>query len=206
MDKESYSPHELTPQLILQMIAESRKEFKEYQEEQKKEQKIRSEELDKKFSETDRLIKANARQIGGIDKTLGEATEELIYNTLDKNKSFCGIEFYDIDRNMKKHSKLLNQKGEFDIVLRNGDTLALIEVKHTLRVRNVTKLAESHVENFRKLFPEFNNYKIILGVGAMNFEDNAEGNAEEEAIKNGIGIIKVVGDKVEYYTENIKVY
>jgi len=198
MDTSNHNHNELTPQLILQMIAESRKEFKEYQEEQK----IRSEELDKKFAETDRLIKANARQIGGIDKSLGEATEELIFNTLDKDKTFCGIQFYEIDRKMKLHSKILGLKGEFDIVLKNGDTLALIEVKHTLRGKNITKLAETQVANFRKLFPMFNDYKIILGVGGMSFEENAE----EEAKKNGIGIIKVVGDKVEYYTENIKVY
>ena len=36
----------------------------------------------------------------------------------------------------------------------------------------------------------------------MSFEDKAIAEAKE----NGIGIIKVVGDKVEYYTEGIKIY
>jgi len=48
----------------------------------------------------------------------------------------------------------------------------------------------------------FSDYKIILGVGGMSFEDEAITAAKEK----GIGIIKVVGDKLEYQTENIKMY
>ena len=36
----------------------------------------------------------------------------------------------------------------------------------------------------------------------MSFEDNAI----DEAQNNGVGIIKIVGDKVEYYTDGIKIY
>jgi len=48
----------------------------------------------------------------------------------------------------------------------------------------------------------FNDYKIVLGIGGMSFE----GQAEDVANENGVGIIKIVGDKVEYYTDKIKVY
>jgi hypothetical protein len=41
-----------------------------------------------------------------------------------------------------------------------------------------------------------------LGVGGMSFYKDAI----EKAKQKGIGIIKVVGDKVEYYTENVKKY
>ena len=48
----------------------------------------------------------------------------------------------------------------------------------------------------------FSDYKIILGIGGMSFEEDAINAAKEK----GIGIIKILGDKLEYYTENIKMY
>jgi hypothetical protein len=55
---------------------------------------------------------------------------------------------------------------------------------------------------FRQYNPKFNNYKVLLGIGGMSFENEAI----IEANKKGIGIIKIVGDKVEYQTENVKIY
>ena len=43
----------------------------------------------------------------------------------------------------------------------------------------------------------FNDYKIVLGIGGMSFESKSK----DIAKKNGIGIIKIIGDKVEYYTD-----
>jgi hypothetical protein len=54
---------------------------------------------------------------------------------------------------------------------------------------------------FRKLFPTYINHKIILGIGGLSFENDS---VIEEAKKQGIGVIKIVSDMVEYHTENIK--
>jgi len=182
MSEEKY-----TFEKVWQMFQETSKQIQELRDSQK---------------ETDRLIKANAKQIGGIDSSNGMMAEETIYNALKKNMTFGKIEFDDITRNMKLHSKLLNLEGEFDVVLKNGDTLAIIETKYKVRLEDLSKIIEHHVPNFKKLFPVFNNYKIVLGIGGMSFEKDVEKTAKE----NGIGIIKIVGDNVEYYTENIKIY
>ena len=68
----------------------------------------------------------------------------------------------------------------------NCNTVALIEVKHKLRKKDVDKLLNKKVDDFRKLFLFYKDYKIILGVAGSSFE-------EEE--KNGIGVIKVVSAK-----------
>jgi len=86
--------------------------------------------------------------------------------------------------------------------LKNGDTLAIIETKYKVRVEDVSKLVDKQVSDFRKLFPMFNDYKIVLGIGGMSFENKSE----DEAKEKGVGIIKIVGDNVEYYTEGIKAY
>jgi len=68
---------------------------------------------------------------------------------------------------------------------------------------DITELFTKEVaDKFRILFPNYKNYKIVLGIGGMSFDDDAI----EEAKRNGVGIIKVVGDKVEYHTEGIKIY
>ena len=84
-------------------------------------------------------------------------------------------------------------------MLKNGDTIALIEIKHRVREGTAYKLATEKLNNFRKLYSEYDKYKIVLGIGGMNFE----GNSIEEARANGVGVIKIVGEKVEYNTDGI---
>jgi hypothetical protein len=128
--------------------------------------------------------------------------EEAIFNALEQNMIFAGINFEYIERNTKRKKKSLNLEAEIDVLLVNGSMLAMIETKYRVKQKDVLKLATDKLGDFKKLFPEYNNHKIILGVGGMSFEDEAITEAKE----NGIGIIKISGDTVEYYTENLKTY
>jgi uncharacterized protein (UPF0216 family) len=221
---------ELTYEMIMQMFAETRNQMKETDarlekmfaetreqirelaadrketDKQIKELAADRKETDKKNKEISddvwKSIKAMNKHIGGITKSLGEMAEETIYNVLEKDMTFCNVKFYDIDRRRKRKNKSLNLESEFDIILENGDTLAIIEVKNKVKSENVSEFATTKLEIFRKLFPIYKNYKIILGIGGVTFENDAI----EEAKKNGIGIIKAIGDKVEYYTDGIKIY
>jgi len=142
------------------------------------------------------------KNIGGIGESNGAVAEAMIFNTLERDMTFAGINFDDIHSNMGYHSKRLGIKDEYDIVLRNGDTLAIIETKYKVRDKDVTKLLGTKLSNFRLLYPEYDSYKIMLCVGGMSFEKDAI----EEAQNNGVGIIKIVGNKVECYTDAIKMY
>jgi len=148
------------------------------------------------------MVARTTANVDGIAKSNGAMAEEMIYNSLKKDKTFAGIMFDEIDRNLKMKLKKFNLEGEFDVVLQNCNTLAIIETKYKVRVEDVSKLVDKKVNDFRKLFPVFNDYKIVLGIGGMSFE----GQAEDVANENGVGIIKIVGDKVEYYTDRIKIY
>ena len=155
------------------------------------------------FMENREQIKEISKQIGGITKSNGKVAEATIYNSLERDMTFAGIEFDAIEKNKKLHSKKLNLKGEYDVVMYNGDTLAIIEIKYNVERDDVNELIDKKkVEKFRLLFPEYKDYKILLGIGGGSFESDAEA----EANKYGIGIIKVVGDKVEYYTDGIRIY
>ncbi|MCL2038879.1 MAG: hypothetical protein FWG85_00440 [Bacteroidetes bacterium] len=158
--------------------------------------------LSEKFAETDKKIKELARNIGGISDSNGLAAEQMIYNSLEKDMKFAGIEFHYIETNKHKKIKSLNLEGEFDIVLTNCDTISLIETKHRVRIQDVIKLATEQVNNFRKLFSEYAKYKIILGIGGASFDKDAI----KEAKEYGIGVIQIINDKVECWTGGIMIY
>ena len=157
---------------------------------------------EKETAEIRKMIKETNAMVNGIGKSNGAVAEETIYNALKYNMMYGGIKFEDIQRNVKKDSTSQNLRGEFDAVLENGDTLAIIETKYRVRKDDVNVLVNKKVEDFRKLFPKYNDYKIILGIGGMSFDEEAL----KEANENGVGIIKVVGEKVEFQTTDIKVY
>ena len=189
--------------------AETDKMIKERAAETDKQIKEMAAAADKRSAETDRQIKENSaetnkkikeltRNIAGVADSNGIAAEQMIYNSLEKDMKFAGIEFHYIEINKHKKIKSLNLEGEFDIVLTNCDTISLIETKHRVRRQDVIKLATEQVDNFRKLFAEYAKYKIILGIGRASFD--------KEAKENGIGVIQIVNDKVEYWTGGIKIY
>ena len=201
---------------IRQSIRESREETKERDAKWEQERKEAAAEYEKWKKEMQKHIggiaesaaeyekwkKEMQRYVGGISESNGDMAEEMIYNSLEKNKTFAGIKFDKIERNVNMKINLLDLAGEYDVVLKNGDTLAIIETKYKVKQKDVSKFLDVQVPKFRKLFPAFNDYKIILGIGGMSFEDKAINEAKE----NGVGIIKIVGDKVEYQTEKIKIY
>ena len=142
------------------------------------------------------------KNIGGVSEANGRMIEELVFSVFEKDLTFANVKFNTIERNVKLKYKRLKLEGEFDIVLENGDTIGLIEAKYSVRKDYVTELFSSKVNKFRTLFPQFADYKFVLGIAGASFDENAI----EEANANGIGLIKVVGEKVEFHTEKLKKY
>jgi len=199
----------LTPSLILKMFAETRQQFAESAAKSEKEWREIKEmfakskiEADKRTAETDKQIKELSKNIGGISNSNGKMAEEMIYNVLDKDKTFANVKFDYLRKNVQIQSETYETKTELDILLVNGDTISIIETKYKVEKNDVIDVIDKKLNYFRQYNPKFNNYKVLLGIGGMSFEDDALIAAKEK----GIGIIKVVGDKLEYYTENIKTY
>ena len=161
----------------------------------------REQERQKSNAEFEKWKLEMQKHISGIAESNGNMAEEMIYNSLEKDMTFSGIKFDAIKQNVPVMSGF-DTKTELDVLMVNGDTLAIIETKYKVENKDVTKLIKKQLTDFRQCFPKYDNYKILLGIGGMSFEDKAI----DEAKENGIGIIKVVGDKVEYYTEGMKIY
>jgi len=206
--KEPEEKKEFTYEMLMESFKESRMEIAEIREMHKMAkqefEEIRAKNdkyLKEKFAETDRLIKANAKQIGGIDRSNGLMAEEAVFNVLDKDKTFAGIKFDDMHKNVPIVSGFRTMT-ELDILMINGESVSLIETKYKVEKKDVIDLINNKLAYFRQYHPTYSNHKVLLGIGGMSFEDNAE----EVARENGIGIIKIIGDKIEFYTDGIKIY
>jgi hypothetical protein len=164
-----------------------------------------AEDRKKASEETQKLrdaIKQLTKNIGGIDRSNGLFAEEAVYNSLSKNNIFANIKFDYIRKNIQLQSEDHRTLAELDILMINGDTIAIIETKYKVERKDLDKMLRNKLPYFRQVFPKYNNHKIVLGIGGMSFDKGVEDIAKE----NGIGIIKIVGDKVEYYTDGIKIY
>ena len=149
---------------------------------------------------TDETLKRMGIHLGGITDNIGMTTEEYFYNSLYDNPKLGNIKFDSISKNI--HIKTKRLEDEYDIVMYNGDCIALIECKYKAHENDVRKLIDKKVGNFRILHPDFKNYSIYLGIASFSFYPELEKFAKE----NGVAILKQKGDVVEIEAENLKIY
>lgn len=170
-----------------------------------KKRKLTSADIWAMFAETDKQMKALQKETGGISKSNGEFAEEFFYNSLKKSKHFAGIEFAEICKNFNKCKKMPDKtelQAQFDIVMINGDAVAIIEVKYKAENDFPKEMIEEKVPKFRALYPEYASYKLYLGLASMVLKDRVV----QEAKKFGIGLLRQSGDLVEQNTEWVRVY
>jgi len=131
--------------------------------------------------------------IGGVSRNQGDITEDFFYNSLIKNNQLGQIKFDDITKNMEKHRGKIQE--EYDLFLTNGESIAIIEVKYKAHFNDIEKL-ERKFNNFKKLFPIYQNYKLY---GAMaSFYFNTE--TKDELLEQGYFILERCGELIN--TEN----
>ena len=160
----------------------------------------RSDRLDRQIDEVSKHIDKVSKQIGGIDNNIGYHVEQFFQNVFTDNKVFGGIKYNDIILNMKHDEE--GEGVEFDIVLKNGRSVALIEVKNRIRTSFVKKLAKERLSKFREYFPKYKNYDVYLGIAGFSIDKAVF----EEAKKYGVGIIRQVGEGIEVDATSLKVY
>ena len=166
--------------------------------------------LGKMAVDTDRLLKNMAKDgerrlkkleklYGGVSENSGRHAEEFFQHALEKTLTFGGIKFDKIDPNLNKTG---SKNCEFDIGLKNGTSIALIEVKNRVRTEFVEELATIKLARFRKFMTGYANYEVYLGLAGFSFEKAVF----DEAKKYGVGVIRQVGDSVQVDKGRLKVY
>ncbi|GHU05581.1 hypothetical protein FACS1894147_11880 [Spirochaetia bacterium] len=156
-----------------------------------KETDLKFKETTLKFEKNEKRFEKMHEEIFGIGKSNGMFAEEYFFNSLEEKPVFGGTEYDHAEANVKAYYGKV--QDEFDIVLYNGNAVAIIEVKYKVQKSDVNKMVSKKVSNFRTLFPQYEKHDIYLGLGGMCFDSGVERSAREL----GIGLLQQVGDAVE---------
>jgi len=158
--------------------------------------------LAERQAETDRQISRLEKQVGEISNNNGLFAEEYFFNSLRRGeKTFLGEKFDKMIKAEIVEDDNNRTKAELDIMLVNGKSVAIIEVKYRVRDKHVDKVMKK-VKPFREKFPEYKNHQVYLGLASMAFDEDIE----EKCKENGIAVIKQVGDTVVIHDENLKTF
>jgi len=190
---------------IAKMKKEHRKEMNEIRRLHKETKMILKEtaesmkETGKNFSRTEKMIANSNQRIEGISKSNGTFCEEYFINSFKENPTFLGEKF---DRVLEYHKPTIPViEDEYDLLLINGSTVVIIEVKYKAGLDDVGKTF-SKLHTYRKNFPMFDGYKIYLGLASFSFSKAMRLRAEKE----GIVLIQQRGEKIEVISENIRAW
>ena len=178
-------------------LAETDVVLKEFIEGQK-ESHIRMDALMASLAESQKEMN---KQLGGIGNSNGEFAENFFYSSLQQKMELGKIKFDHIEKNVK--GRFRNLTDEFDIVLYNGDSIGILEVKNNVKSFNVKQLMTTKVQNFRTLNPGYADAKIYLGIAGFTFENEA---VKAEAKAAGFVVLEVQGDHHEADTSSMKAY
>jgi Holliday junction resolvase-like predicted endonuclease len=127
--------------------------------------------------------------------------ETYFYNSFKANRTFANEKFDYIQRPTRISNG--DVEAEFDIILFNGKSVAIIEVKYNARPDNISvRRIISRVEIFKLLYPNYKNHNIYLGVAAMTFREGLE----HRLHRNGIATIRQIGKKMVVYDREMKVF
>ncbi|MCL2246031.1 MAG: hypothetical protein FWC10_02840 [Lentimicrobiaceae bacterium] len=178
-----------------------KKEMKELEEKANRERAEYFKEWNEQDKKIDERFKKLEKYIGGIAHSNGELAEEYFFNAFKRNMSFVNENFDNIKKNLFCSKGEL--EAEFDLVLFNGKSAALIEIKYNAKPDNIEiDTLISQVEVFRILFPEYAHYNIYLGVAAMSFKKDLVWRLH----RAGIATIRPVGKKMVVYDKNVKAF
>jgi hypothetical protein len=83
----------------------------------------------------------------------------------------------------------------------NGEAVGIVEVKYKAHENDIPKVLRK-AQTFRVNFPKFKNHKVYLGLATMAFYPDLE----EACIKNGIAVVKQIGDTVVINDEHLKAF
>jgi len=196
-------------------LAKSRADHEQRMKEWRTDHQQRMKEWDEKYeksrAENERLRKeADARyerrmkniedRYGSHSFNIGEFAEEYFFNSFEEgNQNFFGERFDDYERNVKGPKRKV--KDEYDIVLYNCNSIAIIETKFKAHENDLPKVIKKP-ETFRINYPEFANHRIYLGLASMSFYPELE----NKCIEEGIAIIKQLGNTVIINDKHLKAF
>ena len=139
--------------------------------------------------ESARKLDKLAELYGNVGKNQGDVAEEFFLNSLLKDNHLGSVHFEDVVTNMGKHRDQIQE--EYDLVMTNGDAIGMVKVKYKAHTNDLDKL-DRKMQNFKKLFPIYRNYKQYGAIASFHINDDAK----REALRRGYFVLQRSGDLV----------
>ncbi|ETR68220.1 MAG: hypothetical protein OMM_04687 [Candidatus Magnetoglobus multicellularis str. Araruama] len=115
-------------------------------------------ETDRQMKETDNHLREKFSDlkdyVGAIARNNGDFAETYFYETLSNTMKIGDLDFDFIEQNVKRINRRQNLAGEYDIILTNSDSIAMIEIKYKLHPNDIEKIVHKKIPVFKQLFPE----------------------------------------------------
>jgi hypothetical protein len=150
-------------------------------------------------AETQRVMKELGRRMGAMASNQGDVAEEFFYNSLREKMELGGMAFDTIFGNFVVGNRKRN--SELDILMVNGQSAALIEVKYKAHVNDLDQV-EQKIADYRSLRPEHKDFKLYAGLAGFSVPQDVV----EEAHKRGLFVLKRSGDMIEAETASMKAF
>ena len=138
-----------------QRIRENNEQIRKSREEFDRDIKKSREEFDKSMAEVN-------QNLGGIGNTQGEIAEDLF-----RRNTKAALNDYGIPIDQVHHNLRTTGGREYDIVAVNANQAVVIEIKTKLKARDVEKFLQTQLPQFKSAFPEFRDYAVYGGMGAL---------------------------------------
>ena len=172
-------------------IRENAKEMRE----NAKEMRENARKTDEQMRKTDEKLERMGIHLGNISNNQGDVAEEYFVNSLKNRLQIGDMKFDVLLSGVELKTKKI--RDEFDILLVNGNTLALIEVKYKVHPNLIDKLSKK-IEHLR-LMPSYKDYTIYAGVAGFSVPEDAISLAQEK----GYFILQRKGDIIEEISDNL---
>lgn len=156
-------------------------------------------ETDKKFEETARQIKETDEKfdkyfgkLQEYERNWSKLVESLVKPSVARQFQKRRIPVFHTFQRVE--STLNGDNMEIDLLLENGDTVVLVEVKTTLRVNDVNEHIEHRLKPFKRFFPRYADMKVYGAIAYIHVEEDAD----RYAYKQGLFVLTFTsGDLVE---------
>jgi hypothetical protein len=174
--------------LVAELAVQSKETDRKFQETERL-LKERSEETDRKFQETRELLDRLSRRFGDLGNRLGEFVEAMVEPALVDLFRARGLDVSEVHRRVT--SRRGGERIEIDLLVVDGDTAVAVECKSRLTKEEV----ERHVERmnkFKRLLPKYADMQIHGAVAGMVVDEDAV----EAAQAAGLWVLAQSGETV----------
>jgi hypothetical protein len=161
---------------------------------------------DERFAKTEALvaqltqsIKDTRGEVDGVGKSQGMVAEEFYANSLTLNPTIGKLKFDQVMTDIKVGKG--HDNAQFDVIMINGNSAAIVEVKYRAQIKTITQLEKQMIE-FRTRLPIYDKFKLYGGIAGFSVPDNVVQAAHDK----GYFVLKRTGDAFAVDTQGMKAF